>query len=214
MDFKDLRKAQDSCVDVVQCDHIDPQRSRCVTCGTLVSYERYVKVDVARVGVEMVSSDLKEETDSWFREQLDMKSLKTLAKLKLELDTYSIKELRELHRKSRVAIDANFTNNRHIHEEILREIESCKVVNKSERRRQAVGASRSLSLANYMKTLQELHEAHERLMDVTQIKLEVEEQHACLLEKLEKAKVIHEEIMGLHRREFKGSERRERKNSV
>lgn len=210
----EVRKIGDSRDNVVQCDHRGPQLSPCVTCRTLICYERYVKVDVTRPGIETVSSDLKNETDSWFKEQLDMKSLKTLATLKLELDTFSIKELRELYRKSRVAIDANFTNNRHVHEEILKEIESCRVVKKREKRLECVAVSRKMSVENYRKTLQEFREAHEKLVDVTRMKLEAEEQHISLLGKLESAKVVHDEMFALHCREIKPNERRARKNSM
>lgn len=162
-----------------------------------------------------VTADLKGDTDSWFKEQLDMKSLKTLAKLKLEFETFTVKELRELYRKSRVAIVANFTNNRHIHEEIMREIEACRLVtNKREKRRKTLESLRSSSLANYRKTLQEFQEAHERLVEVTQTKFEAEEQHSCWSGKLQKAKVYHDEVVLQHRREFESSERRERKNSL
>ena len=213
--MKDIRKILDAQDNKEHCDHTGPQQSLCVTCRTLECYERYVKVDVSRFKVGAVSADLKVDTDSWFKEQLDMKSLKTLAKLKLELETFTVKELRELYRKSRVAIVANFTNNRHVHDEILREIEACRVVtNKREKRRKTLESLRGSSLANYRKTLQEFQEAHDRLVDVTQTKFEAEEQHACWAGKLEKAKVYHDDVVSQHRREFELSKRRERKNSL
>ena len=190
--------------------HMEPYMPYCVSCKTLISYESCVKVDVKH----SPALCLKEESESWFIQQLDLKSLKTLAKLKLEMDNFTVKELRDLYRKSRVAIHANFTNNRHVHEEIMREIEGCKVVNKSEKHRKNLEFRRASSLAKYQEVLKEFHEAHERLIDITQMKIEAEEMHTCLMEKLQKTKIIHDDIVAQHSREFKPPTRRERKNSM
>ena len=190
------------------CNHNEPHVSCCVSCKTLISYQSYVKVDVKHSGGS------HRQTDSWFIEQLDLKSLKTLAKLKFEMENFTVKELRELYRKSRVVIHANFTNNRHIHEEMMREIEGCKVVKKPERRRENLELKRTSSLAKYKEVLREFHEAHERLVDITQMKIEAEELHTCLMEKLQKTKMNHDEIISQHSRQFRPGVERERKYSV
>lgn len=210
----DFQFMAESCEDLkgktTYCNHAEPHMSCCVSCKTLISYQSYVKVDLKN----SESLYFKEESDSWFIEQLDLKALKTLAKLKLEMENLTIKELRDLYRKSRVAIHANFTNNRHIHEEILREIEGCNVVKKSERRRENLELKRANSVAKYREVLKEFHEAHERLVDITQMKIEAEEMHTCLMEKLQKTKKSHDEIVARHSREFKPCVQRERKNSM
>lgn len=204
--------------DTSQCHHTGPLMSGCVSCKTLISYQGYIKVDVKQSGsnleVETESSYLRGESGSWFIEQLDLKSLKTLAKLKLEMENYTVKELRDLYRKSRVAIHANFTNNRHVHEEIMREIEACAVVKAGEKRRENLELKRASSLAKYNEILKEFHQAHERLIDITQMKLEAEELHTCLMEGLQKAKITHDKIVAQHSREFKPRQRRGRKNSM
>ena len=188
------------------CDHTEPHVSCCVSCK--ISYQSYVKVDVKH------SQDSCSKTDSWFIEQLDLKSLKTLAKLKLEMENFTVKQLRELYRKSRVAIHANFTNNRHVHEEILREIEECKIVKKTEKRRKNVELRRASSLEKYKEVLKEFHDSHERLVDITQMKIEAEELHTFLMEKLHKTKMIHDDIVAEHSQEFKPRLTRDRKNSM
>lgn len=208
--FEFMRSFEDVKEKTAHCNHVDPHVSCCVSCKTLISYESYVKVDVKH----STESHFETESQSWFIKQLDLKSLKTIAKLKLEMERFTVKELRELYRKSRVAIHANFTNNRHIHEEIMREIEACKVVNRTERRRESLASARLTSLAQYKETLREFHEAHERLIDITQMKLEAQELHTCLMEKLEKTKTVHDEIVKRHSLEFKPREKRERKNSL
>ncbi len=190
------------------CNHTEPHMSCCVSCKTLISYQSYVKVDVKH------SEDPSLKTDSWFIEQLDLKSLHTLAKLKLEMENFTLKELRELYRKSRVAIHANFTNNRHVHEEILREIEGCNVVKKPKKRGENLELKRASSLAKYKEVLKEFHDAHERLVDITQMKIEAEELHTYLMEKLQKTKMTHDNIVAQHSREFRPRVRRERKNSM
>ena len=214
LEIGDFQFMAESCEDLkgktTDCNHTEPHMSCCVSCKTLISYQSYVKVDVKH----SEGLYLKEDSDSWFIEQLDLKSLKTLAKLKLEIDSFTVKELRDLYRKSRVAIHANFTNNRHIHEEIMREIEGCNVVKKSERRLENLELRRANSLAKYKEVLKEFHEAHERLVDITQMKIEAEEIHTCLMEKLQKTKKSHDEIVARHSREFKPRLQRERKNSM
>ena len=190
------------------CNHTEPYMSCCVSCKTLISYQNYVKVDVKH------SKDSCSQNDSWFIEQLDLKSLKTLAKLKLEMENFTVKQLRELYRKSRVAIHANFTNNRHVHEEILREIEDCKVVKKAEKRRKNLEFKRESSLAKYKEVLKEFHDAHERLVDITQMKIEAEELHTFLMEKLHNTKTAHSEIVAEHSQEFTPRLTRNRKNSM
>ncbi|XP_028398655.1 kinesin-like protein KIF6 isoform X2 [Dendronephthya gigantea] len=209
--FEDLK-------DTSQCHPTGPLMSCCVSCKTLISYQDYIKVDVKQSGsyheAETESLYLGGESGSWFIQQLDLKSLKTLAKLKLEMENYTVKELRDLYRKSRVAILANFTNNRHVHEEIMREIEACAVVKAGEKRRQNLETRRASSLAKYNEILKEFHHAHERLIDITQMKLEAEELHTCLMERLQKAKLTHDNIVAQHSREFKPRQQRERKNSM
>jgi hypothetical protein len=69
-------------------------------------------------------------------------------------------------------------------------------------------------LAKYKEVLREFHEAHERLVDITQMKIEAEELHTCLMEKLQKTKMNHDEIISQHSRQFRPGVERERKYSV
>lgn len=195
--------------DIKDRNHTEPNLSCCISCKTSISYESYVKVDMKH----SVNSHFN--TDSSFIQDLDLKSFKTLAKLKLQMENFTVKELRDLYRKSRVVIHANFTNNRHVHEEIMREIERCKVVVKdTERRREHLECSRASSVAKYREVLKEFHEAHERLVEVTQMKIEAEELHSCLMEKVRKTKITHDQVVAQHSRQVKPCVGRERKNSV
>ena len=63
------------------------------------------------------------EEDAFIGE-MDREAMHTLAKLSTDVECFTLRELKQIHRRSRVAIEAGMTNNLHIHKHIIKLLES------------------------------------------------------------------------------------------
>lgn len=159
--------------------------------------------------VDVSSEHLPHENDLSLLRKIDIRSFKSLAQLRFAMEHHTVKQLRDLHRKSRVLLHVNLTNNRHVHEEILSVIEECEVVEKSAARNENVTSKSFSTLIEYGDALKEFQAAHRKLVDITEAILEAEKNHLSSMEKLERMKKKHHNVI---RREFQP--RRKRKTSV
>ena len=64
---------------------------------------------------------------------MDREAMITLCKFSANVEGFTLKELKQIHRRSRVAVEAEMTSNMHVHERIFKLLEKHVVIETEER---------------------------------------------------------------------------------
>ena len=128
------------------------------------------------------------EDEATFIGQMDHDAAITLAKLSTDVECFTVKELKQLHRRSRVAIEAGMTNNVHIHMRIMKLLEKHVVVDSEEQKLRRLDVARKEVMCSYKAALERCSRSHDTLRDAEKQKLTAEEEYV-------------EAILGLNRAE-------------
>lgn len=126
---------------------------------------------------------------------MDREAMITLCKLSADVEGFTLKELKQIHRRSRVAVEAEMSNNMHVHKRILNLLEKQVVIETQEQMLRRLHGARREVLACYKTALERLSRCHNGLMEAERQKLKVEEEYVEALMELnlaeqEKNKVI------------------------
>lgn len=133
--------------------------------------------------------------DATFIGQMDREAVITLCKLSANVEGFTLKELKQIHRRSRVAVEAEMTSNMHVHKRILNLLEKHVVIETEERMLRRLHGARREVMTCHKTALERLSRCHNGLMEVKRQKLKVEEEYVEALMDLnlaeqEKNKVI------------------------
>ena len=105
--------------------------------------------------------------------QMDREAIFTLSKLSADVEGFTLKELKQMHRRSRVAIEAEMTNNRHVHMRIMNLLEKHLVIDTEEQ----ILRARKEVMACYKAALERCSRCHEGLREAERLKLKAEEEY-------------------------------------
>ena len=135
------------------------------------------------------------EEDATFIGQMDREAVLTLAKLSADVESFTLRELKQIHRRSRVAIEAGMTNNRHIHKQVTKLLEKHVVFDSEEQRQGRFDIARKEAMVSYRAALERCSSSHNKLRDAEKQKLDAEEEYIEAMMELnrvdkEKKKVV------------------------
>ncbi|RMX61147.1 hypothetical protein pdam_00016689 [Pocillopora damicornis] len=117
-----------------------------------------------------------EEEDA-FIGQMDREATLTLGKLSADVENFTLRELKQIHRRSRVAIEAGMTNNLHVHKHIIKLLESHVVFDSERHQMRLLDIARKEVIAGYKTALERCSTSHDRLRDAEKQRLQAEEDY-------------------------------------
>lgn len=127
------------------------------------------------------------EDEATFIGQMDGEAVVTLAKLSTDVECFTLKELKQLHRRSRVAMEAGMTNNLHIHMRIMKLLEKHVVVDSEEQKLRRLDVARKEVMCSYKTALERCSRSHDMLREAKKEKLRAEEEYVEAVLGLNKA---------------------------
>lgn len=155
-----------------------------------------------------LTSGHREEAEDAFIQQMDREAMHTLAKLSTDVECFTLRELRQIHRRSRVAIEAGMTNNLHIHKHIIRLLESHVVFDSERHKMRRLDIARKEAMASYKTALERCSSSHDKLRDAEKQRLLAEEEYIEATIKLNKAEREKKKVLSVIEAQHGGRSRR------
>lgn len=152
--------------------------------------------------------------DTAFIGQMDHEAMRTLAKLSVDIECFTLRELKQMHRRSRVAIEAEMTNNLHIHKRILKLLEDHVVFDSEQRRMQRLNVARKEAMASYKKALERCTKTHDKLRDAENKRLKAEEEYLDAMMELNRAEQEKKRVISVIENQHVGEGARRRTTSM
>lgn len=149
-----------------------------------------------------------EDAEDAFIQQMDREAMHTLAKLSTDVECFTLRELRQIHRRSRVAIEAGMTNNLHIHKHIIRLLESHVVFDSERHKMRRLDIARKEAMASYKTALERCSSSHDKLRDAEKQRLLAEEEYIEATIKLNKAEREKKKVLSVIEAQHGGRSRR------
>jgi len=140
--------------------------------------------------------------------QMDREAMHTLAKLSTDVECFALRELRQIHRRSRVAIEAGMTNNLHIHKHIIRLLESHVVFDSERHKMRRLDIARKEAMASYKTALERCSSSHDKLRDAEKQRLLAEEEYMEAMMELNKAEREKKKVLSVIEAQHGGRSRR------
>ena len=143
-----------------------------------------------------LTSGYGEEEDA-FIGQMDREAMRTLAKLSADVECFTLRELKQIHRRSRVAIEAGMTNNLHIHKHIIKLLESFVVFDSERHKMHRLDIARKEAMASYKTALERCSSSHDKLRDTEKKRLLAEEEYIEAMMELNKAEQEKKKVLSV-----------------
>ena len=148
-----------------------------------------------------------EEEDAFIGE-MDREAMHTLAKLSADVECFTLRELKQFHRRSRVAIEAGMTNNLHIHKHIIKLLESHVVFDSERHKLRRLDIARQEVMAGYKTALERCSSSHNKLRDAEKQRLQAEEEYVEAIMELNKAEQEKKKVVSVIETQHGGRSRR------
>lgn len=182
--------------------------------GTMDSLGNLFKLEKLDESLELTTEDQHrflttghEEEDA-FIGQMDREALRTLAKLSTDVDCFTLRELKQIHRRSRVAIEAGMTNNLHIHKHIIKLLESHVVFDSERHQMRRLDVARKEAMDNYKTALERCSSSHDKLRDAEKQRLLAEEEYIEAMLELNQAEHEKKRVLSVIETQHGGRSRR------
>jgi len=183
--------------------------------GTVDSLETLFKLDKLDESLDLTAENQHcpltaghgKEEDA-FIGQMDREAMHTLAKLSTDVECFTLGELRQIHRRSRVAIEAEMTNNLHIHKHIIRLLESHVVFDSERHKMRRLDIARKEAMASYKTALERCSSSHDKLRDAEKQRLLAEEEYMEAMMELNKAEREKKKVLSVIEAQHGGRSRR------
>lgn len=148
-----------------------------------------------------------EEEDA-FIGQMDREATLTLGKLSADVENFTLRELKQIHRRSRVAIEAGMTNNLHVHKHIIKLLESHVVFDSERHQMRLLDIARKEVIAGYKTALERCSTSHDRLRDAEKQRLQAEEDYIEAVMVLNRAEQEKKKVIAVIETQQDGGSRR------
>ena len=140
--------------------------------------------------------------------QMDNEAMLTLAKLSADIESFTLRELKQIHRRSRVAIEAGMTNNLHIHKRIMKLLENHVVLDTEQQRMRRLDIARKEAMASYKAALERCSRTHDKLRDAEKQRLKAEEEYIDAMMELNRAEQEKKKVVSVIENQLSGRQRR------
>lgn len=155
--------------------------------------------------LEFITEDLDQRAlteashgdDAAFIGQMDREAVRNLAKLTADVESFTLRELKQIHRRSRVAIEAGMTNNLHIHKQILKLLENHVVFDSEQHRMSRLDTARKEVMASYKAALERCTSSHDKLRDAEKQRLRAEEEYIEAMMELNRAEEEKKKVVSV-----------------
>lgn len=182
--------------------------------GTVDSLANLFKLDKLDESFELTAEDQHRpltaghgEEDA-FIGQMDREAMRTLAKLSADVECFTLRELKQIHRRSRVAIEAGMTNNLHIHKHIIKLLESHVVFDSERDKMRRLDIARKGVMACYKTALERCSSSHNKLRDAEKQRLQAEEEYIEAMMELNRAEQEKKKLLSVIETQHGGRSRR------
>lgn len=183
--------------------------------GTMDSLGNLFKLEKLDESLELTTEDQHrllttghgDEEDA-FIGQMDREAMRTLAKLSTDVECFTLRELKQFHRRSRVAIEAGMTNNLHIHKHIIKLLESHVVFDSERHQMRRLDVARKEAMANYKTALERCSSSHDKLRDAEKQRLQAEEEYIEAMMELNRAEQEKKKVLSVIETQHGGRSRR------
>lgn len=182
--------------------------------GTVDSLANLFKLDKLDESFELTAEDQHRpltaghgEEDA-FIGQMDREAMRTLAKLSADVECFTLRELKQIHRRSRVAIEAGMTNNLHIHKHIIKLLESHVVFDSERDKMRRLDIARKEVMASYKTALERCSSSHNKLRDAEKQRLQAEEEYIEAMMELNRAEQEKKKLLSVIETQHGGRSRR------
>lgn len=182
--------------------------------GTVDSLANLFKLDKLDESFELTAEDQHRpltaghgEEDA-FIGQMDREAMRTLAKLSADVECFTLRELKQIHRRSRVAIEAGMTNNLHIHKHIIKLLESHVVFDSERDKMRRLDIARKGVMASYKTALERCSSSHNKLRDAEKQRLQAEEEYIEAMMELNRAEQEKKKLLSVIETQHGGRRRR------
>lgn len=182
--------------------------------GTVDSLANLFKLDKLDESFELTAEDQHRpltaghgEEDA-FIGQMDREAMRTLAKLSADVECFTLRELKQIHRRSRVAIEAGMTNNLHIHKHIIKLLESHVVFDSERDKMRRLDIVRKGVMASYKTALERCSSSHNKLRDAEKQRLQAEEEYIEAMMELNRAEQEKKKLLSVIETQHGGRSRR------
>ena len=152
-------------------------------------------------------TDPHEEEDA-FIGQMDREAMFTLGKLSADIECFTLRELKQIHRRSRVAIEAGMTNNLHVHKHIIKLLESHVVFDSERHKLRRLDIARQEVMTGYKTALERCASSHDRLRDAEKQRLQAEEEYVETVMELNRAEQEKNRVISVIETQHGGRSRR------
>ena len=188
--------------------------------GTVDSLGNLFKLEKLDESLELTTGDQHrllttghgEEEDA-FIGQMDREAVRTLAKLSTDVECFTLRELKQIHRRSRVAIEAGMTNNLHIHKHIIKLLESHVVFDSERHQMRRLDIARKEAIASYKTALERCSSSHDKLREAEKQRLLAEEEYIEAMMELNRAEQEEKKVLSVIETQH-GSRSRRRTTSM
>lgn len=182
--------------------------------GTVDSLANLFKLDKLDESFELTAEDQHRpltaghgEEDA-FIGQMDREAMRTLAKLSADVECFTLRELKQIHRRSRVAIEAGMTNNLHIHKHIIKLLESHVVFDSERDKMHRLDIARKEVMASYKTALERCFSSHNKLRHAEKQRLQAEEEYIEAMMELNRAEQEKKKLLSVIETQHGGRRRR------
>ena len=152
--------------------------------------------------------------DATFIGELDREAIVTLGKLSADVDSFTLKELKQIHRRSRVAMEASMTNNLHIHQQIVKLLGNHIVLDSQRNLMLQLERVRKEVMRNYNAALDKCNDSHSRLRNLEKQRLQAEEEYVAAMMELNRMEQQKSKVLTLIETQHVGDGRRKRTTSM
>lgn len=190
--------------------------SRCalLASGTADSLANLFKLDKLDESLELTMEDHHRsltgphgEEDTFIGE-MDRQAMRTLSKLSADVECFTLRELKQIHRRSRVAIEAGMTNNLHIHKHIMKLLERHVVFDSERHKMHRLDIARQEVMSGYKTALELCSSSHDKLRDAEKQRLKAEEEYIEAMMELNRAEQEKKKVISVIETQHGGRSRR------
>ena len=184
--------------------------------GTVDSLGNLFKLEKLDESLELTTGDQHrllttghgEEEEDAFIGQMDREAVRTLAKLSTDVECFTLRELKQIHRRSRVAIEAGMTYNLHIHKHLIKLLESHVVFDSERHQMRRLDIARKEAMASYKTALERCSSSHDKLREVEKQRLLAEEEYIDAMMELNRAEQEKKKVLSVIETQHGGRSRR------
>ena len=181
--------------------------------GHVTNYPDFTSKD-KEAEIFLERSQETDDADCLLIRQMDKEAVNVLLRLSSEIESFTLKELKGLYRRSRVAIETGLTNNRHIHEQIIKLLEENIVVDTHKDRHTQLDEARRVAMKRFKGALEQCCVVQAKLSEIEEQKAETEERYMDAVLELSQADMEKRQILAGYENERLGSRHRKRTSSM